>query len=249
MFFKRKEIICPICGKELTIQTISNATFNDKRICTSCIEAINDYFCGETNQDNISLEDLKNIVHDYYSFNEEFENFTAYNNLYKKYEKKLTQHFRLLEEIESLYSVAINQKCIDNKYTDKCLKLCMQDFLLAPDLATYWEKESILQKSEFILPHYSSFEKSAKLLEKLEKYNLAINVCSWALKLGYTRDGSQGGLKGRLARLLKKYNKINNTNWQYDYDENIIYDAETGETAKDFEEISFKNYKLSSKEM
>lgn len=240
MLFKKK--YCPVCESKLTLQNISNAMFDGKyRICTSCIEAINNYFGGEKNQDIVFLEDLKKIVNDYYNSNRFncYDHSQYFDNWYKlqqQYETALTQHFQLLAEIEEQYSIAVNQDCIDNRYTDKCLKLCIRDISLASNLYKFWERESKIMHTTFELPHYSSFEKSAKLLEKLNQYEYAINICIYALKLGFTKDGSKGGLKGRLARLLKKYNKLNNTYWRYDYDENVIYDAETGEVTKKFEQ-------------
>lgn len=220
---------CPICNVELNEENISNAHFNDDFICISCIQAINEYYGGEKSQEKVYLDDLQRIVNNHYNFDEWY-------TLQKKYETKIAQHFKLIEEIEMQYSVAINQPSIINKYTEACLNLCAKDILLAPTLIEFWEKESKITNSGLELPHYPSFEKAAKLFEKLNKYDLAINVCIRALNLGLNKDSSKGGLKGRLARLLKKFNKQHNTNWQYDFDENIIYDDNTGEVTKNFEQ-------------
>lgn len=54
---------------------------------------------------------------------------------------------------------------------------------------------------------YTSFKTLAILYEKRGNLQEAINICQRAIALGFTRDGTQGGMAARLDKLNRKLRK------------------------------------------
>jgi hypothetical protein len=152
------------------------------------------------------------------------EQFEFRENLQKEYEYIINNHFNLMNEIQQVYSIAINQPSIKNKYTEKCKELCKKDISLSKDYIEYLKKIhfSYGYKDEPFIGTYPSFSTLAKIYEKEKEYQKGILVCINALRIGYKLDTSKGGLQGRLARLIKKYNQQSGDNVSYDYDTNIL---------------------------
>ena len=63
---KSNPIICPICGSVITNNNFNGLKFNDDPICSDCQKIIELHFGDKNNRDNIYLNDLKNIVQNYY---------------------------------------------------------------------------------------------------------------------------------------------------------------------------------------
>lgn len=150
-------------------------------------------------------------------------------NKYKDYTDK---QFRIHEEIMygNLYSKAINQKNIFNKYSDKYINLCNQLLQILPETLEYDKKEAQIHKFEREFNYCDkNITSMIKLLEKQEKYNEIINVCNYLLSLGITEDGTKKGIKGRIEKAVNKFNEKNNTNYKYYSDKNLIIDNNTGE--------------------
>ena len=151
------------------------------------------------------------------------------NAEYKKYTDK---QFKIHEELmySNLYSKAINQKKIFNKYSDKYIELCNQLLQLLPKTLEYDKKEAKISKLERSFDYCdSNIVNMIRLLEKQEKYNEIINVCNYLLSLGITDDGTKKGIKGRIEKAVNNFNKKNNTNYKYYSDKNLIIDDNTGE--------------------
>ena len=51
---------------------------------------------------------------------------------------------------------------------------------------------------------YRAFTRLAIVYEKIEDYINAADVCAQAIQLGIVKDGTNGGMQGRLARICKK---------------------------------------------
>lgn len=190
------------------------------------------YIKKEENEITIKVETNSNNTwtqQDEIEFKERQEIYRKLDELNEKYKTYVEKHYNLLEKIGYQYSIAINQNNIFNNETEKCIQLCNEDISIAPILKEYFTEECIIRKQEINLPTYSSFKNLAMIYEKQEKYDLAIDACINAIKLGFLRDGTTGGMQGRLAKLIKKYNQQTNKNFQYDYDRNILFNDDTGE--------------------
>lgn len=51
---------------------------------------------------------------------------------------------------------------------------------------------------------YPAFKQLAVIYEKSGQVQAAVALCKEAIALGYTRDGTKGGMEARLAKLMKK---------------------------------------------
>ena len=169
-----------------------------------------------TSEDEVAFQERQEIYHKLDLLNE-------------KYKTYIEKHYNLLEKIGYQYSIAINQNNIFNNETEKCIQLFKEDIAIANIIKDYFTEECIIRKQEINLPTYPSYKHLAMIYEKQERYDFAIETCINAIKLGFLRDGTTGGMQGRLAKLLKKYNQQTNKNFQYDYDKNILFNDDTGE--------------------
>lgn len=150
--------------------------------------------------------------------------------LFEEYKPIIDKHFSLANKINVKYSIAINQSTIFNNFTEECKKLCLEDINIADKYKEYLDKNSEDNKPFYGM--YASFSIYAKLCEKQGLSKEAIMICIKSLKLGFTIDGSKGSMRGRLARLIKKYNEENKEQLQYDYENNNLYNENTGEIVK-----------------
>ena len=150
-------------------------------------------------------------------------------NKYKDYTDK---QFRIHEKLmySNLYSKAINQKNIFNKYSDKYIDLCNQLLQILPETLEYDKKEAQIYKFEREFNYCGkNITNMIRLLEKQEKYNEIINVCNYLLSLGITEDGTKKWIRGSIEKAVNKFNEKNNTNYKYYSDKNLIIDNNTGE--------------------
>lgn len=153
----------------------------------------------------------------------------------KKYHKYISESLSISEEIfeKGLYSKAINQANINNKYADRYIELCNRLLQLLPYEIEHDKKDAKIRNQEYQIRgmgnHLVNF---IRLLEKQEKYNEIINVSRYLLSLGITEDGTKKGIKGRIEKAVTKFNQKFNTNYIYKYDEDLIIDPNTGEIMK-----------------
>lgn len=139
-----------------------------------------------------------------------------YFKIEKKYSKILDQHFKNIEKIKMLYTVANNLSLPDSPEMQKVINLCLDDIALAPQIYNYC-KEMANHYNDNLDNHlfnYVSFQRLAIIYEKQGEYQKAIDICRQAIELGFYKDGTAGQMPGRMARLIKKLNnqklKLNN---------------------------------------
>ena len=150
----------------------------------------------------------------------------------KKYKKYINESLKISEEIweNKLYSRAINQANINNKYADKYIELCNKLLKLLPYEIEYDKEDAKIRHQEYCVRGVgNNLVNFIRLLEKQEKYNEIINVCNYLLSLGITEDGTKKGIRGRIEKAVNKFNEKNNTNYKYYSDKNLIIDNNTGE--------------------
>lgn len=135
---------------------------------------------------------------------ENFETTKKWKENSKQYKKYWTRHYEILEKVQfDLYSKAINQPNIFNKYSEMCINLCLEDLSLAPYLIEYWTKENEILNNGFTLPNFGSHKYLLKILEKQKRYDEAIMLCNQYIELGLDNDGTKGGIKGRKEKFKK----------------------------------------------
>lgn len=150
----------------------------------------------------------------------------------KKYKKYINESLKINEEIleNKLYSRAINQTNINNKYADKYIELCNKLLKLLPYEIEHDKEDAKIRHQEYCVRGVgNNLVNFIRLLEKQEKYNEIINVCNYLLSLEITEDGTKKGIKGRIEKAVNKFNEKNNTNYKYYSDKNLIIDNNTGE--------------------
>lgn len=167
---------------------------------------------------DISEDDDNN----FHSFRDTFEeeitneqysgiNYCELDKLEQKYRPLLDKHYKNLEKIGMMYTVANNLSLPNSPQMQKVIDLCLEDISLAPQFLEYHVQEAKLyeRKLEDWLPNYPSFQRLAIIYEKQKEYQKAIDICQQAIELGFYKDGTNGQMPGRLARLIKKANKEN----------------------------------------
>lgn len=139
------------------------------------------------------------------------EDFRKKCELDDKYQKILEMHFKYIEKIGMLYTVANNLSLPDSSQMQKVIDLCLKDIALAPQVSEYYIKAAKIdnEKIENALPVYPSFQRLAIIYEKQKEYEKAIEICQQAIALGFYKDGTTGQMPGRLARLIKKSGQQN----------------------------------------
>lgn len=156
--------------------------------------------------------------------------------LFNQYKPIIDKHFELLHAAETKYSIAINQEDIFNEYTTECKKICLEDIELATQYKEYLNKTSLLSGEENEEPFYGAYPTYtifAKLCEKQGLIRDAILMCVKAIQIGFVVESNKSTIEGRLARLIKKYNKEENTEkLQFDYKNKVLYDLNSGEIIK-----------------
>lgn len=113
----------------------------------------------------------------------------------------MNEHYKLLEKIKEEYPKAKDTGNYFGKEMKRVMRLCTQDIGIAEECRDLWRKYDHYLDD---LPDYPSFARLAIIYEKREEYAKAIDVCTEAIRLGYESDGTKNGLKGRIARLLRK---------------------------------------------
>lgn len=228
---------CPVCETLVNQSNKGKISFNNQYLCSECSSKVEKVYKGK-NINHAYLEEMKAIVTGIYE--DTNDNFEAYKNilsdLYKKYEKLDNKHLELLNKINEQYSIAIHQDRLNNE-VKKCMSLCMQDIGIADQLFEYYSKCKEILKDDTGIPTFPSYSKVSRLYELFyNDYLNAIYFCYKGLISGYA-DDSKNGFKGKIAKYLSKYNKEQGTNYQFDYDNAILYNNDTGEVINLAEKI------------
>lgn len=220
--------MCPVCGKEVSNNNKGAVSFNNCYLCSDCSVKVESFYKNK-HIEHAYLEEMRAIVTGKYEDTE--NNYFTYENilidLENKYKTIEDKHFELLDKIYEQYSIAINQDEL-NEEVRKCMNLCMQDIKLADELIIFYKKcEKILRQKR--IPAYPSFSRISRLYEVFyHDYLNAMFFCYKGLVLGYS-DDSKNGFKGKIAKYLKKYNKENNKNYKFNYENAVLFDDDTGE--------------------
>ena len=107
------------------------------------------------------------------TFEERCQRDNKLNELKSKYKEYITLKFNILEELmySNLYSKAINQQNIFNKYSDKYIDLCNQLLQVLPKTLEYDKEEANICNLEREFNYcYKDIVNMIRLLEKQEKY-------------------------------------------------------------------------------
>lgn len=141
------------------------------------------------------------------AFDEHYRKYEQFERVQKRYENIVKRHYELIEQIGVAYTIANNLKMPNSPEMDRVISLCEEDISLAVAFKKYWEelgKTGYYESAYENLPEYPAFKRLAIIYDKQKEYDKAIAVCQQAINLGYVRDGTDGQMPGRLARLMRK---------------------------------------------
>jgi len=142
--------------------------------------------------------------------NSQYEFYGESDRIWKKYEKVVNMHYKLLEKINMNYTVVMNLGDEFSPQMDQVIEDCKRDIAIAQTFYDYCKEtaEYYNDPIENHLPTYDSFKRLAIIYEKRKEYDKALAVCQTAIDIGFYKDGTAGQIPGRMARLYKKLNKL-----------------------------------------
>lgn len=117
----------------------------------------------------------------------------------KAYQKKLTQLFELLTHIQEAYSVINNVGSFTDVAGDSLIESCSKAMDIEAEIR---EKRQYYENCVFDMS--PPCKTLAMVFEKRCEYQRAATICVYAIENGYINDGTKGGMRGRLARMIKK---------------------------------------------
>jgi vacuolar-type H+-ATPase catalytic subunit A/Vma1 len=119
----------------------------------------------------------------------------------KEYQTTIAEFYAILTEIKETYSVITNVASFNSEAGDRLIALCAE---------AIHRDDAIREKRDYYNSTKCEYCEPYKILsmtyEKREDYQRAATVCVLAIQKGYTKDGTSGGMRGRLARMIKKGN-------------------------------------------
>lgn len=117
----------------------------------------------------------------------------------KQYQEALSEFYTLTTTIKETYSVLTNLASYDGGAAERLIARCATAMELDDSIR---EKRAYYDNAKY--EYCEPYKILAMLYEKRGEYQRAAMVCVLAIEKGYTKDGTSGGMRGRLARMIKK---------------------------------------------
>ena len=119
----------------------------------------------------------------------------------KQYQAALSAFYAISTEIKETYTVINNVSSFVGADGDNLIERCFAAINLDNSIK---EKRDYYDSAKY--EYCEPYKILAMVHEKRGDYHRAATTCLSALQNGYTRDGTSGGMRGRLARMIKKGN-------------------------------------------
>ena len=116
----------------------------------------------------------------------------------EEYKTALKQYFDAMEKMNHEWSVIYNLKDYSSKRAERFEIMCAQQIDRFLTINQKWSQY------ENPAPRTDAFKLLSILYERQGRIDDAANVCLKSIEYGYEADGTKGGMRGRLARLIKK---------------------------------------------
>ena len=116
----------------------------------------------------------------------------------EEYKNALKEYFDAMEKLNQEWSVIYNLKEYSSQRGERFENMCegqIARFLMINEKWKQYDNPT---------PRTDAFKQLCILYERQGRIDDAANVCLRAISLGYDADGTKGGMRGRLARLIKK---------------------------------------------
>lgn len=116
-----------------------------------------------------------------------------------EYQKQITKYIELMTQIQEAYSVINNVGSFLDDAGDALIEKCVEAMNIEMEIR---EKQEYYNDCIFNMSQ--PCKTLAMIFEKRGEFQRAATICVYAIENGYTSDGTKGGMKGRLARMIKK---------------------------------------------
>ena len=117
----------------------------------------------------------------------------------KEYIKEEQDYFALLMKIREKYSVLNSVGSFSSEAGDFLIATCEEAVAVEAKIK---EKREYYENISFDMSEVCYI--LSMIYEKREEYENSAKVCVYAINNGYTSDRTKGGMRGRLARIIKK---------------------------------------------
>lgn len=115
-----------------------------------------------------------------------------------QFSRKKDEYYAHQDEINSDYSVIYNLSAWGTKAAQIFEAKCLYQIKDAEYLAAKYKEYQLEQPTGC-----EAYKKLAQVYEKQGRYTDAANVCARAIVAGYPNDGTNAGMRGRLARMIR----------------------------------------------
>lgn len=117
----------------------------------------------------------------------------------KQYQEDLHRYYALCEKINERYTVQNTVGSFSDESANVLIAECVEAFELNMKLK---EKMEYYEGTEF--KSSPVLKTLAMVYEKRGEFERAATICVMAIESGFPADGTAGGMRGRLARMIKK---------------------------------------------
>lgn len=121
----------------------------------------------------------------------------SYND--SSYQTKLAQYYSMIEKANERYSVLNTLNLFMSDQALALIELCTECIELEAEIKT---------KREYYENHIFDMSPPYKMLamiyDKRGDYEKVVSTCMQAIKNGYPADNTKGGMRGRMAKALKR---------------------------------------------
>ena len=118
-----------------------------------------------------------------------------------QYQAGYERYMRLMSYVREMYSVINSVGSFSSEAGDRLIAACADAIEVEASI-----KEKMEYYQNTTLEMSESRKTLAMIYEKRGDYERAANICAFAIRSGFTADGTAGGMRGRLARMIKKGN-------------------------------------------
>lgn len=119
----------------------------------------------------------------------------------KDHQNNMKKFYALCDKIKERYTVISNVCSFSDPSVDMLIADCLEAFELNVKI-----QEKAKQYKQAVSVHSFELKTLAMIYEKQQEYEQAAMFCIMAIENGFTSDGTTGGMRGRLARMIKKGN-------------------------------------------